>query len=221
MKWANIFAIGAAVAIAAVGAAQAGDAAGSSKTRTGIYIGAHAGAMMGDVNYAEPGYQDTNISPDADGFMGGALIGYNYQMDALLLGLEGDLGFGSADVGPDANSLINTYSAFSVDWNAHVRARLGYSVGSTLFFVAGGVSMLGLTVDDMDPGYGKDSDIHTGWTVGAGVERPITETLTLRFEYMYDDYGSGKYHLTDGSGPYDAKVDLTAHTVRAALAYRF
>jgi opacity protein-like surface antigen len=69
--------------------------------------------------------------------------------------------------------------------------------------------------------------LHTGYTVGAGIEVALTDNITLRGEYLYDDYGSQSYEydLTDLPDPYDVvvtnDVGLTAQTVRVGLSFSF
>ncbi|MEX0759060.1 MAG: hypothetical protein WD100_05725, partial [Tistlia sp.] len=78
---------------------------------------------------------------------------------------------------------------------------------------------------DTDPGFGHDGATHLGWTLGAGFERAVGDNLLLRLEYLYDDYGRKRYDIASPPGPffpsYEAEVALTAHTLRAALAWRF
>ncbi|MGD9537185.1 MAG: outer membrane protein [Alphaproteobacteria bacterium] len=192
---------------------------------SGFYVGAHVGWLWGDIGYHEPDLPGRAISPDSDGVAGGALVGYRYQIERLVIGIEADGGPLGASVDA-SDSGPNDYSAFDVDWNAHVRARLGMAFDRTLLYVAGGLAIAQLTLDDTDPGFGDDDATHLGWTVGGGVEHAVTDSLTLRLEYLYDDYGEEGYTIALPPGlfsfpSYSAEVDLTAHTLRAALSYRF
>ena len=138
-----------------------------------------------------------------------------------MLGFEADAGFGDLSEGADDSS-PNTYSAFDVNWDAHVRARAGYVYNTTLFYVAGGLALAEVDVDDVDPNYGEDNSAHLGWTFGAGIEQRITEHLTARVEYLYDNYGSESYAIEEaGSGSYQADVELKTHSARIGLAYSF
>ncbi|MEZ5898558.1 MAG: hypothetical protein R3D51_03600 [Hyphomicrobiaceae bacterium] len=62
---------------------------------SGLYGGGHIG-------YADAHHDD--------GFVAGAQLGYNWQANAIVYGVEGDISFTGAD---------------SVDWLASVRGRLG------------------------------------------------------------------------------------------------
>ena len=191
---------------------------------SGFHVGAHVGWLWGDIDYREPDPGGLAASPDIDGFAGGGLIGYNHRIERLIAGLEADGGLldASFDSGESGG---NGYSAFDLDWNAHVRARLGWAVENTLLFIAGGLALAQVTLDDTDAGFGDDDNIHLGWTVGGGVEHAVTGDLVLRLEYLYDDYGQERYTIASPPGPffpsYPADIELTSHTLRAALSYRF
>jgi len=205
-------------------AAQAGDP-GESRDWSGAYAGAHAGWLWAKVGYVEPDDPRFGFDADLDGLAGGVLAGYNHQIDDIVLGIEVDAGLADARFG-SRQSGGNGYSAFEIAGNARLRARVGITVERTLLFLAGGLAAARLTVDDTDPGFGKDRATHLGWTLGGGVEHAVTDRLTLRVEYLYDDYGSKTHTIESPAGSpffpsYEAKADLTAHTVRAAVAYRF
>jgi len=191
----------------------------SSFNWSGAYIGAFAGYSWVDLEYFEPDFPGFERNPDIDGFTGGAFLGYNHRFDRILLGIEADAGLGDLDEGPDTTAL-NNYSAFDIDWNGHVRARIGFVSGPTLLYVAGGLALAKVTVDDTDPNWGEDNATHVGWTVGAGIEHAMTRNLRARVEYLYDDYGSKDYSIT-GLNTYRFNVDLNASTIRVGLAYQF
>lgn len=211
---------------------------------SGAYVGAHGGYAWGE---ADVTYDDEPGGGDLDGgFWGGALAGFNYQHDAIVLGVEGDFGLG--DVGGNGVARpepTETYDyTYELDWNAHLRARAGFAVDRALFFVAGGlavashtlgveetmtdgeispcggieVSVCGASPASTTQSLGEDSKTHVGFTVGGGVEYALTDNVLLRAEYIYDDYGEENYEDEDGNR-YD--VDLTAQTVRAAVSFKF
>ena len=69
---------------------------------TGFYLGVHGGYGFGDQDWTlvdNPGrgtpasLGEEVASPDLDGFLGGAQVGFNYQIDSLVLGLEGEFSF--------------------------------------------------------------------------------------------------------------------------------
>lgn len=204
-------------------AAQAQDA--GSFVWTGAYAGGHVGWLWAETDYVEPDGPQFAFDADLDGIAGGVLGGYNHQFGRIVLGAEVDGGLADASFG-SKDSGGNGYAAFDLDANAHLRARVGVAIDRTLLFVAGGLAVARLTVDDTDPDFGKDDGAHVGWTIGGGVEHAVTGNLFLRVEYLYDDYGSESHSVASPAGSpffpaYEAETELTAHTVRAAVAYRF
>ena len=192
-------------------------------TWTGGYVGVHAGYLWADIDYREPAFPDFDLDRSDDNLIGGAYAGFNYQMNNnVVVGAEADFGFTDISIANDPDNPFNSYSAFDSDWNAHLRARLGYAVDRLLFFAAGGLALADLTVDDTDPGWNEHDSTYVGWTLGAGVEYAATDNLIVRAEFLYDDYGSDDFTFNDGSGQnYDAEVDMSASTVRLGIAYKF
>jgi outer membrane immunogenic protein len=212
--------IGALIAVMLIsGTVCAGEQldAKASPAYSGPYIGGFVGQSWSNLEYVDK-WRPTD--PDMDGFVGGLYLGHNYRIDKLVLGFEADAGLCDLSEGADDDN-DNSYSAFDIDWNAHLRARAGFAYNATLFYVAGGLAVAKVAVDDTDAGYGHDNATHFGWTIGAGIEHKITEHLTARVEYLYDDYGSEDYYITDDSYPYQADVELKIHTARIGLAYSF
>lgn len=205
-------------------AAAAQDAAASFDWG-GAYVGGHAGWLWAKTDYVEPDDPQFGIDADLDGLAGGVLGGYSHQINRFVIGAEIDAGLADASFG-SKDSGGNGYAGFDLGANAHIRARLGVAIDRTLLFVAGGLALARLTVDDTDPEFGKDDGTHAGWTIGGGVEHAVTDTLFLRVEYLYDDYGSESHSIAAPAGSpffpaYEAETELTAHTLRAAVAYRF
>jgi len=186
---------------------------------TGPYIGAFAGYSWIDLKYTEPDFSGFDRNPNIKGLSGGPLLGCNFLLDSILLGVEADAGWGNLTEGADSGS-PNNYSAFDIDWNAHIRARLGLVYGPALFYVAGGLALAGVTVDDVDPNWGKADATQVGWTIGPGIEYAIINNLHARIEYLYDDYGGKDYSIT-GNYTYTSHVNLTASIIRIGLSYQF
>ena len=214
-------------------------------TWTGFYVGAHAGAMIhnGSLALVGPGLVDPvhgaappdyAINPDLNttGFKGGLLAGYNYQIGSAVLGLEADVGFGNTSGTVNSAKrevpmgIWRAENAFTQKINAHIRGRVGYVWGSTLLYAAGGFAM---TNGDLKlrgycedaPYFFSDQVKHNlkGYSLGAGVEHALTSNISLRAEYLFDDFGKKAYNA--GTYWQDRSVSLQTHTIRAALSYKF
>lgn len=122
---------------------------------TGWYIGGIAGADFGRAEYNDPGLAGANLHPS--GVLLGGTIGYNYQVDKYVLGVEADDVWtnysGSAGCAPLITGLtplgasaasppyFQTTCNDRISWIATVDARLGYLLTPrTLGYVKGGVA---------------------------------------------------------------------------------
>lgn len=216
LKIVGMFAV---IILIAAAAHASGPTAQSPVDWTGFDVGVFAGNMWANLEYSEPDYPGSDRDPNFNGFSGGAFLGYNFQLDRIVLGAEADGGYCKLSVG-NSKTTANDYSAFEINWNAHVRTRIGFAFDSALLYVAGGLALAEVTIDDTDEGWGKDDATHVGWTVGGGIEYAITRSLRARVEYLYDAYGS-KQSKINGDYSYKADVDLTSHTIRVGLSYWF
>ena len=76
---------------------------------------------------------------------------------------------------------------------------------------------------------GSSSKVRTGWTVGAGAEWALWNSLTFKIEYLYVNLGDNAFPMTatatePGFTPASINVDFGQsdfHSVRAGLNYKF
>ena len=97
-------AIALAIMLGASGAALAADPAAeipvaSTYNWSGAYAGLHTGHSWGDGDgvYLVGGIQVETANLNADGFLLGGQVGYNWQFGSVVAGIEGDLAFSNAD----------------------------------------------------------------------------------------------------------------------------
>ncbi|GIL03256.1 MAG: outer membrane protein [Alphaproteobacteria bacterium] len=170
---------------------------------SGTYVGVYGGYN----------WLDASLSglPDVDsihGPTGGAYLGYNYQFPSnWVTGLEGMAGISGA-------SASNAGNRVEQDWEASLRARLGYAFENSLLYGLAGLAGSGVTAADAT---GSDDRVVLGWQVGAGLETFLTDNVTGRIEYGYTDYGSRDFSL-GASAP---AIDLGGHSVRIGLGFKF
>jgi outer membrane immunogenic protein len=182
---------------------------------TGFYIGANVGYSWGrssDTSTLNAGagpalFTDINRSK-MDGVVGGAQIGYNWQMQNWLWGVEGDFqGTGQRGIhsytcpSGVCTALVSVTPVLpgpalpvaltqQLDWFGTARVRGGFLVSPTVLLYATG----GLAYGQVDSrstlvGATTSNIIHPGWTVGAGVEGVIVGDWTAKLEYLYVDLG--------------------------------
>ena len=173
---------------------------------TGFYVGINGGGGFGRSDFAAP---FPSGSFDTSGGLVGGTLGYNYQMDNVVLGVEGDIDWtnirGSAAC---AGTICETRN----DWLGTARGRLGYAFGSFMPYVTGGLAVG--NIKNSIAGVGSASETKAGWTAGGGVEAHVSGPWSVKAEYLFVDLGRGTAVL--GS---DAKFQT--HIVRAGLNYKF
>lgn len=246
-----------AALLLSTGAAFAADvSAPAAHDWSGFYIGANAGAAWsnGDVksNYLNV---DPRPSPDpqrvarilegtVDGetaFTGGGIVGFNYQIDRIVLGVEADfnyLGFGDSVnktyITPDIGQIVipDEYShlEWSADWYGTIRARLGYAIDNFMIYGTGGVAYGdvqasgNMAIGEKTYLKGSADGVQWGWTVGGGAEYALNDHLSVGAEYLYVDLGSSKFDYKEVSTidfEADAEVDYRFSVARATIKYSF
>jgi len=178
---------------------------------SGLYVGVSGGYGWGDSSHSESGGL-ANGSFDANGWLLGGTIGYNWQAGRTVFGIEGDWSWANLDgTGASASGPIST----ELNWLATGRVRAGYAVDNYLFFVTGGAAWG--KVEAANLGVGSGSDTRLGWTVGGGVETMLAPNWTAKLEYLYVDLGDKNAYTATGP----VQVALTSHIVRLGLNYKF
>jgi outer membrane immunogenic protein len=183
---------------------------------TGVYIGGQVGYGWGNTSSYDALGGYPSLRPD--GVVGGAHIGYNYQVSQFVFGVEGDVN-GSDE--HDSFALSPT-SGFSIrkDVDTSIRGRIGYTFDRVLIYATGGGAYGNFHTTDYGPGvFSSYNHGHIGYTVGGGIEYAIDNNWSVRAEYRYTDYG----HITDSAVPADGGLDITRRVRdnRAQLGFSY
>ncbi len=227
----------------------------------GVYVGGFAGAAWMDRQSATEltGEWNNTANPvnqlDRDALLpllnsgmtstsaiGGAAVGYNWQVHSFLVGVEAD--YSALD---GKNSTTSTITAFNpyrveastdIDWVATLRGRLGVAFDRSLVYVTGGLAFgersFNQSIVQLNFPYiqtGASSSTQAGWVLGAGLEHALDDAWSFRLQYQHVDLGSE----SDGSAgvcpsPSVAacaaytgshKVDFALDSVTAGINYRF
>jgi outer membrane immunogenic protein len=177
-----------------------------------------------------PGQLDTlSGGGRRSGVIGGGQIGYNWQVNQFVLGVEADAvgtGLGSSTAsasrtfGPPIVPITVTQTVAvdfgRIDWMASFRGRAGFAVDRALFYVTGGgaVTEFGGSTTTLvnGPGIGLPagtfvaanggSATRWGWTVGGGIEWAFSNNWSVAGEYRHTDFGnrSTTFNVPDGLG---------------------
>jgi len=177
---------------------------------SGPYVGVAAGVSSLHSLYLPSVGNDPELGGDAVTFSG--LVGYNLQYDNIVVGVEADITW--ADL--KARNRLDEVD-LEIPYIATARARLGYALDNTLIYATAGAGILEgkMTLTAFNQ---TDRKTQIGYVVGAGMETNIRDSLNLRLEYIYGDFGKKTYSFTPG----DVNADLNSlHLVRAGLVYTF
>ena len=177
---------------------------------TGLYVGAHFGYGWSDIDWREGAF---TASHDGSGWLLGAQIGYNWQVGRLVWGIESDISSSWIDGGSGC-------CGHGIDWLYSVRGRAGLTSldNRWLFYATAGVAWA--DVEYRSVGLGGHSDTQFGWVAGAGIERALAPNLTARVEYLH--YGFDGVTAPAGAlGPGATDLDLSTHTIRFGLNFKF
>jgi outer membrane immunogenic protein len=176
------------------------------------------------------------------GVIGGGQIGYNWQVQQFVLGVEADAegtglhGLGASATRTFAGGLVLgppltqtvTVNSGNIDWMASFRGRVGVAADRALFYLTGGAAVAGIggstTTVNNGPGIaipaGSFSATNAGtttrWgaTVGGGVEWAFANNWSVAGEYRHSDFGNRgtAFTIPDGFGGV-----LTTGTLNARL----
>jgi outer membrane immunogenic protein len=228
------FSMATAVLMAATGAALAADLPSRRPppvfvppplfTWTGVYLGGDIGYAWGSDRINVLGFDAISASPQ--GVVGGGHIGYNYQINQFVLGLEGDVSgtnFRNNIIGP----FSGTGYGVNIPIEGSVRGRIGYAWDRTLFYATGGAAFGDIHHDYYGgtlfaaspiPFYSR-SKAQVGWTVGAGIEYALNNNWSVRGEYRYTQFGS-QSDVIFGTGAFPRHT-IEEHAVRVGFSYKF
>ena len=174
------------------------------------------------------GYGWAQSAADAEGFVGGGQLGYNWQRDRFVFGVEGDIQASDLSDGQNFAFAGGFGRAESdINWFSTIRGRAGIASGPALFYLTGGVAFADIenrlaVVDGGVPISFSGSGTQTGYTVGGGVEYKLANNWTMKAEYLYLDFGSDSITGFDAVGNrYKADIDTDAHVARLGVNYKF
>ena len=176
----------------------------------------------------------SRLGDTGTGVIGGVQIGYNVQVQGVVLGIEYDFQSSSAGISRNANTAAtvaalpftgtNTYHA-DLDWLSTLRGRLGVVVGrSALVYVTAGLAFgevnrtyaTSATSAVAGSGFanGRDSSVDLGWTVGGGLEWALNNRVSIGAEYLYVNLDGAGFRTTRAGGAGAAACDATTCNFR-------
>jgi outer membrane immunogenic protein len=204
---------------------------------TGFYLGLNAGGGFGTADSdfsASPGPTFASVDLSLKGAIGGGQIGYNWQSDAMVFGVEADVqatsikGNISTPCVPPLCGLPLTESYNQeLPWFGTVRGRIGYAQAGWLLYATGGYAV-GRVETDATATAGpltailSTSDTRSGWTVGGGAEVLLAPRWSIKVEYLYVDLGRATHSYAFAGLPtLNDTTHVSFNVFRAGANYRF
>jgi outer membrane immunogenic protein len=142
-------------------------------------------------------------SASATGWAAGGQLGYNWQRDSFVFGLEGDVSLMHLKsqmtttlpspfplIFPSATGMTNA----NMDWYGTFRGRLGWAAGPVLFYGTGGVAYGNVELNS----YVTSGPLslteqawsaRAGWVAGGGIEFKVRPDVIFSVNYQYVDFG--------------------------------
>jgi outer membrane immunogenic protein len=177
---------------------------------TGFYVGINGGGGWGDSAWTSTG------GFDVSGGMVGGTVGYNYQMNQWVMGLEGDIDWSNIKGTTTSGCALGCETRNS--WLGTARGRIGYAFDRFLPYVTGGAAFGDIKAST--PGFAGGSATNVGWALGGGMEYAFTDNLSAKVEYLHVDLGDFNCGISCGALATD-NVSFKSDIVRGGLNFKF
>jgi len=211
---------------------------------SGFYVGGYVGYVAAHSDWkagfpAVPPLVGATDIFDDDGpwgpVFGGLQAGYNYVSPSrLLAGVEADFSFPShlsatrqlSSAAEGQFSITDTVEFFGT-----ARARVGFATENWLFYATGGFAfdrdlmtrsqVAGMPIARPAMPGDEDQQLATrlGWIIGFGTEFRLSRNWSMKFDYLFTDYGAKGAMFPLGGDGYNS--NLTMQALRAGLNYHF
>lgn len=168
-------------------------------TWTGFYIGGNVGGAWARHNWSDSTFGLDLGGNDNGVFIGGGQVGFNYQVDTFVIGVEGTFD-GAANHNRTDGTVFPALQGHLIqvtsndNFVATLAARFGYTgwLGShvLVYGKAGGgwVGNNSFTITDVTTGAsitGSSNNAAGGWLVGGGLEWAFAENWSVKIEYDF------------------------------------
>ena len=162
---------------------------------------------------------------DSSGGFGGGTVGYNWQFPGsqFVFGVEVDAAGASIkdSLTADIGGGVLATEELKINSFGSVTGRAGFAMDAALLYAKGGFAWANRKDSISVPALGvaiSDSQSHTGYTIGGGLEYLFTPNWSAKGEYMFTSLGSENYNLLGDSLP-SGNIDF--HTIKVGVNYHF
>jgi outer membrane immunogenic protein len=158
---------------------------------SGFYVGAHAGwgGLTTDGTYnlnPTPSEVIDLTGVDDLGVVGGGQAGFNWQVNSIVFGIEGDVAATNWDGRQAEFANPNQFMTFDSKLLGTVRGRVGWAQDNLLLYATGGFAFHNATLDNTHNDGGRSQDVNArGAAFGLGMEWGVTQNLSLKVEGLF------------------------------------
>lgn len=174
------------------------------------------------------------------GFLAGGQIGYNWQINNTLVGLEGDVDYAHISsakaITLENSGSLTTTAQQNIAWLSTIRARLGkLATHNILVYLTGGPAFgstnlafdqrqIEVSCTTTPCSTGNTTQSKAGWTAGVGLEYAVTQQATFKAEYLYVDLGTMTINAPSNTSPgiinYQINSSFNNNIVRLGINYK-
>ena len=207
-------------------------------TWTGCYVGVQAGIGAQTDGFAgiTEGSGFTGNGANGWGAIAGGQIGCNYQINQLVVGIEGDgVWSGIQNTGGYTSSDGEGYRLQTKNlWDADVAFRVGAAFDRLLVYGKGGVAWGGFNFrySEIGPGsngyYEEGSRTLPGVLIGVGMEYAFLANWSAKIEYNYIAYAQEQIGFNEyeagvliPSGHFSEAFGATKQIIKVGVNYKF
>jgi outer membrane immunogenic protein len=204
---------------------------------SGFYIGGNFGGAWVHGDATDNFGLDFGNSDRNGAFIAGGQVGFNYQVNNYVIGVEGDFDWAANNNNNTTNGVFVPILGQTIQvtannrWVTTLAARFGVAVDRVLFYGKAGGGWVGadsFTVTNLTTGAsisGSNGNTNSGWLVGGGFEWGFSENWSARFEYDFLGLSSRTFTVPVGS-PFFAGDTFTTGNRNLQMAtvginYRF
>ena len=196
----------------------------------GIYVGINGGWGWGNGKWtANTAVGTFSANANDNGGVVGGTLGFNYQMNAFVFGVEGDWDYSGINTGTTSTICVVSGSCQTGNnWLSTLRGRFGWAADRVFFYGTAGGAFANVQTTLNGSG---TTHTQAGWTAGVGAEWAFAQNWTAKVEYLYVNLGNGNVSGTCGAAapaacgvlgsPFNVSVGLTENLLRAGVNFKF
>lgn len=216
----------------------------------GLYLGANLGYGTNPADayfiaqsstallFQNKGYTAKGLNIQDAGFLGGGQIGYNWQMNSIILGVDADLDYAnisSANAATSSDTITTTINK-NIQWLATIRGRLGKLASDSMLVYLTTGPAFGSAIINFDQRVAgspcptswcvvaNKTQTKVGWTGGAGLEYAVSKGISFKAEYLYVYLGNIATNAAGnsilGAVNYNIKSSFNNNVVRLGVNYK-